>query len=278
MSKHKSPNTAAYIAKQQSMIAAAKDFINGMPMKQVLEKHSVSYASVYNAIKRYNLQYKYTYGRTVFFNEDYFADIDNEHKAYWLGFLYADGCIMKTDSIVSDCNRLTLSLSVQDKEHVINFAKDINMPLQQVRVHHKPGFNDGSWAATLHCNSLKMCKDLQKLGYTKLKSERVGVPDIQEELMHHFIRGYFDADGSVWGDFKRGGLSFHSSGYVLETINQILHMQCNVPLKHLTVYRNSLRFSYGSREHITRIANYMYKEATIFLVRKLQAMCRRCFR
>lgn len=26
--------------------------------------------------------------------EDYFEVIDNEHKAYWLGFLMADGCIL----------------------------------------------------------------------------------------------------------------------------------------------------------------------------------------
>lgn len=32
---------------------------------------------------------KYTY------NKDYFKEIDSFEKAYWLGFLYADGCITR---------------------------------------------------------------------------------------------------------------------------------------------------------------------------------------
>ena len=28
-------------------------------------------------------------------NKDYFKNIDNEEKAYWLGFIAADGCIYK---------------------------------------------------------------------------------------------------------------------------------------------------------------------------------------
>lgn len=278
MGKHKSPNTSKYLQKQKDMIEAAHDFINGMSMKEVLQKHNVSYASVYNTIKRYQLDYKYTYGRTVFFNEDYFQDINSEHKAYWLGFLFADGCIQKTDFTVSDYNRLSLSLSIKDIQHVYRFAEDINMPSDQVKVQITGGFNQEIQSAVIRCNSIKMCTDLQNLGYTGLKKDRKHVPDLTQDLIHHFIRGYFDGDGSIWGDFRHGSLDFQSSGYVLKDINRILHEECNVPLRTLTEHRNSLRFSYGGRLHIISIGTYLYENATIYLDRKLQAMRHRCFR
>ena len=39
-------------------------------------------------------------------NDDYFSVIDNEHKAYWLGFLYADGSLSKTAPRCSGHNRI----------------------------------------------------------------------------------------------------------------------------------------------------------------------------
>ena len=33
------------------------------------------------------------------FNENYFDIIDDEHKAYWLGFLYADGYVSKNSNV-----------------------------------------------------------------------------------------------------------------------------------------------------------------------------------
>lgn len=42
-------------------------------------------------------------------NEKYFDKIDTEHKAYWLGFLWADGSISKTATRCADYNRLTLA-------------------------------------------------------------------------------------------------------------------------------------------------------------------------
>lgn len=32
--------------------------------------------------------------RYYYFNENFFEKINNELSAYWLGFLYADGCIL----------------------------------------------------------------------------------------------------------------------------------------------------------------------------------------
>ena len=88
--------TERQLEKQKQMIAAAKEFIAGAKPKEVMEKYGVCYASIWNAIKKYNLPYDKTWGRTVFFNEQFFENIDTEQKAYWLGFTFADGSVIKT--------------------------------------------------------------------------------------------------------------------------------------------------------------------------------------
>ena len=69
-----------------------------------------------------------------YYNKDYFKIINNEHKAYWLGFLYADGYvepIYRKDKIKAF--RLELSLQESDEDMLLLFKKDIetNVAIQQ---------------------------------------------------------------------------------------------------------------------------------------------------
>ena len=48
------------------------------------------------------------------YNENFFEKIDSPRKAYWLGFLYADGCIL--DQRKSKI--LEITLSKNDKNHL----------------------------------------------------------------------------------------------------------------------------------------------------------------
>ena len=60
------------------------------------------------------------------YNEKYFETIDNEHKAYWLGFLYADGYvepIYRKNKIKAF--RIEIGLSIEDKHHLELLLQDI---------------------------------------------------------------------------------------------------------------------------------------------------------
>ncbi len=73
-----------------------------------------SFKTTGGVIRNYKIWRKYS------FDEDYFEIIDNEHKAYWLGFLYADGYVNSQKS--------SFELRVQEKDlsHLEKFKKDIN--------------------------------------------------------------------------------------------------------------------------------------------------------
>lgn len=134
---------------------------------------------------------KYTY------NNDYFSVIDTEEKAYWLGFLCADGCITrfyKGEKLKS--MSLELTLKDEDCEHLCKFrdALESNVPIQHRTIAGKYK------AYRIVINSTKMCRDLIKLGCTPVKSLTLEFPNndvLPSEFIRDFIRGYFDGDGGI---------------------------------------------------------------------------------
>ncbi|UYZ23301.1 LAGLIDADG family homing endonuclease [Mesobacillus jeotgali] len=59
--------------------------------------------------------------RKFLLDENFFGKITTEEKAYWLGFILADGSVSKENRR----NCITLSLSRKDKEHLYKFKKSI---------------------------------------------------------------------------------------------------------------------------------------------------------
>jgi hypothetical protein len=55
--------------------------------------------------------------RKVSLNVDYFKNIDSNEKAYWLGFIAADGCIHKSGY------KLSFQLKSTDKKNSFGFSK-----------------------------------------------------------------------------------------------------------------------------------------------------------
>lgn len=68
-----------------------------------------------------NKNYKYS------LNENFFQEINTEEKAYWLGFLMADGCILDQPQ---RSKRLTVAL----KEKDINILHKLNKSLERKKI------------------------------------------------------------------------------------------------------------------------------------------------
>lgn len=132
-----------------------------------------------------------------YYNKNYFKEITTEKQAYWLGFLYADGCITRfyrNEKLKS--MSLELVLQSEDKEHLENFKKDLetNIPIAHKVISNKYHADK----IVLNCTSL--CRDLINLGCTPQKSLILEFPKeeiVPSHLLNHFIRGYFDGDGGV---------------------------------------------------------------------------------
>lgn len=126
--------------------------------------------------------------RKYFFRENYFETIDTEDKAYWLGFIWADGYLNK--------HSLEIEIHIKDKDHLIEFQEDL---CDNHKIYEKERGTTHSCKLTL--GSQKLVNDLISLGYKDKK-----IPNnLPEQLERHFIRGLFDGDGSV-GFYKGRGM------------------------------------------------------------------------
>ena len=110
------------------------------------------------------------------YNKDYFESINSSEKAYWLGFLYADGCITrfyKNEKLKS--MSLELTLCKEDKEHLIKFnnALSSNVPIRKKLVKTNTKIYE-EYRLVINCT--KMCYDLINLKCTPNKTFSIVIP------------------------------------------------------------------------------------------------------
>jgi hypothetical protein len=117
------------------------------------------------------------------FNENFFKKINSEEKAYWLGFLYADGYLD------TKRNSLRLELSSKDLDHLILFCKTLNYPV--IKIKERVDRNT-FW---VNINSLKLSQDLQNLDF---KSNSLSINHFDIKYHSCFLRGFYDGDGSIY--------------------------------------------------------------------------------
>ena len=101
---------------------------NGFKNKQIMLEYSIkSPKTIYDIVKRKGI--KKIANKKYDVNENYFSSIEGEERAYWLGFLYADGYVR----IKGKSGQLTLKLSSKDRDHIVLFNKclESNYPIKE---------------------------------------------------------------------------------------------------------------------------------------------------
>lgn len=126
------------------------------------------------------------------FNHSFFETIDTEAKAYFLGFMLADGHVGEREVIIE--------LHRKDRHIIEQFIHCIDGNNNISEKINKSNFNNVKKQATssrLNLRSDKMISDLNQLGFSRDKTYNTIVPKIPEHLERHFWRGVMDGDGYV---------------------------------------------------------------------------------
>lgn len=106
-------------------------------------------------------------------NEKFFEIIDTEKKAYWLGFMYADGYI--TAERKHSGRKIGMSLSIKDIERLEAFKKDIEYT-GDIKIYTvKQGYKLGVKYGRLIISSEKLASDLEDKGCFEQKKQKINL-------------------------------------------------------------------------------------------------------
>lgn len=206
--------------------------------------------------------------RKYFFDFDFFKEINSELSAYWLGVLYADGCILSQREYGEQTFKL--QIAEQDIELLQHYKEDLKStyPIRYDDSHFK---RNSKWQRMcfLEQRSQQTVNDLKRLGCVERKSLILDFPkedQVPEKYIYHFIRGYFDGDGSIscWKE-RFWLISFVGTENFIKKLATYFHGG--------SVYKdkrreNSWYFSLGGNKQVIEAYHLMYDNSSRYMERK----------
>ena len=205
------------------------------------------------------------YQNRVRCDETVFDVINTEEKAYWLGFMYADGNISYSG------NRIEVRLSIKDLDHLEKFRSFLKLSTQI-----RTGICNGNGFCHLSVRNKHMWNALNNLGCTPRKSLTLVFPKLDiftnKILVKDFIRGYVDGDGCLCIYLKKNtydtALSLVGTESFLTTVKKIFWNIGYIRNKSCTNWENKAYSLIFPPVASRRIARILYENATIYLERK----------
>lgn len=191
-----------------------------------------------------------------------FSKIDTEEKAYWLGFLYADGTIARFKDVIE------LGLKEEDKEHIYKFRNFLGLNEKPIKKGIKRINGKEFISYRFSFNSAMVKQDLMRLGCIPQKTFSLKFPteeQVPSHLIHHFIRGYIDGDGCIC--ITKNKISVE----VLGTEDFLTGYKKWVGLGHSKIYgfnHSSIKRVLNDNRQALDILKRIYTDATVYLERK----------
>ena len=198
-----------------------------------------------------------------------FEKIDTKDKAYVLGLLFADGCIT---------NLNTIRISLVDKQLIEDIHKKFSF------------FNLGKFDYSIYNKNSKiqysltkksgyLLRHLTKLGLLKRKSTensyRLHIPVLHKDLYSHFIRGYFDGNGSISipkarPNLRRVEICSSSKTLIEDLILLLKGNNISIPIYRKKDNTNSILYliEWVKVEDIIKFGKFIYQDADLKLDRK----------
>lgn len=192
-------------------------------------------------------------------DENYFDAIDTQNKAYILGFIYADGCLSKNKS------EIIIKLHHKD-EDILNIIKSelkSEHPIKRITSYknHQSVFS---------FSSKKLYNGLSKIGLTPSKTFTINFPKLNDELIRHFIRGYFDGDGCLYKGGKNKKLNFFNIFTASFDFKEgICDYLSRNKIEYKIYHRDSgYSININKKESSDIFYNLIYSDAEIYMERK----------
>ena len=260
----------------QGMIdRVCKEYQEGLSQIEVAKNNKTSPVTVRRILKENGIPIRKQeeWLRKYDLNQEYFDTIDTQNKAYFLGLLYEDGNVSKSN------NAIQIGLEARDLHILEAFKKELecgDKPLSfDQRSKNNPKHKD---MFSLCIKSEHMHNSLCNLGVVPQKSHIIKYPYfISDDLQRHFIRGAMDGDGCIHATNLSNEKEIRSvdicgtydfcSG-LKEVIEDNLNIHCSLILSNKT--SNIYKMTISGRNQSTKFLDWIYEDAELYLYRKYE--------
>jgi transcriptional regulator with XRE-family HTH domain len=245
----------------------------GKSQREIAEELGRSQSSISQILIRNNIETRV--GKKVKYtdiNIAFFREINSEESAYFLGFMYADGCVQTKNRQYM----ATLKLKSNDQVILERF-RDIMSP-------SSPILSDRSQdQAIFRTNQKVICEQLIELGCVPNKSLILEFPTkVPNELIRHFLRGYSDGDGSIYSTrYQKSPIHKLRIDYywaitstkqfcqaTAQLLKEKLGVNCSRTLSHPKLNQTTTALIVSGNLQSMKVLNWLYQDATIYLPRK----------
>lgn len=202
--------------------------------------------------------------KTYQINEDYFDSITTERGAYLLGLIMSDGhlnydrgrfeyCCSTKDVSLIEFIRGEIKSTHPIKKFVINNTIYVRYGVSNIRL-------------------VRSIIDRYSLPHSNKSENNIDIPhQLSEKLIPHFLRGFFDGDGSIWFGGGTYRANYTGGEKMMKSIQSVLD-KIGVPsyfsYRYSEKNKNSCGISINGTLNVDRLGRYLYKDADCFLDRK----------
>ena len=200
------------------------------------------------------------------YQQDIFEKIDTAEKAYWLGFLAADGCNYQREHNAS----IIINVHIKDVEHLEKFKQFCNTDAQIKSYIGYESFSNQTPMCKITLNSKKISNDLIEKGILPNKSLILQPPNISKEFYKPFILGYFDGDGSIskTSQYNNYSISIQGTKELLTWICDELKWNTKLEKRDMNSTKNSYYIRCGGTNKPYLILKQLYDTCDVHLDRK----------
>lgn len=198
--------------------------------------------------------------RSIPCNHQYFSQPLDERRAYWIGFMLADGCV--NEKRYGQTAGIYARLTSGDRHHLEKLAIDLGSKHKIIEV---------EGCAQLAISSAELADGLIRYGVVPRKSaQHQCSPLIPDSLLPHYFRGYFDGNGGISRHLRsRWSISCSAGEHFLTAFRDWISGQIGGHPAKISFRDGIHRMAWAGTHRCREILDLMYQDADVYLDRKM---------
>lgn len=239
---------------------------DGYTIKDIAIYLKCSPNTVIKNIKRFDLKKPNRNKINRRINSTYFSEIDMPEKAYWLGFLFTDGCV----DHYKKTGRVRLQLQEKDIEILEKFKQDLQIDSKIIYDRRA-----NSVCCSVEFVDEQIFNDLNKYDIIPNKTyeiQHLPVEKIPKQFLSAFALGLFDGDGGLSiskdcsTDVTLSYTAYHETE--VQDFQKLINTLVGINHNNKNFFTSAWHTQWRGRLQVIKILDVLYSQCPRFLKRK----------